>query len=153
MPFLELPVKARIQPSPYHKASITRNSSRLHARQISNLQRKDGTRTIKCDEFLRLLIYSQTQEASLSACVPNIKRIYCTNKDYPRQCQLSVEAVIVKREMLREICTLERRSLRKASFGLEGVYESDSVMDYHGFNRPRPTLNVESETSIDKASS
>ncbi|EGE04826.1 hypothetical protein TEQG_03999 [Trichophyton equinum CBS 127.97] len=88
---------------------------------------KDGTRTIKCDEFSRLL------------------------------CQLAVEAAIVKREMLREICTLERRALRRAAFGLQDAYESDSDVDYYGFNRlhvrPRPTRNVEPEPGDDKAPS
>lgn len=118
---------------------------------------KDGTRTIKCDEFSRLLVYSQTREAGLFTYVPNIYRIYRTNKDYPERCQLAVEAAIVKREMLREICTLERRALRRAAFDMEDAYESDSDLDYYGFNRlhvrPRPTRNVEPEPSSDKAPS
>ncbi|GBF66997.1 hypothetical protein TMEN_9720 [Trichophyton mentagrophytes] len=118
---------------------------------------KDGTRTIKCDGFSRLLVYSQTREAGLFTCVPNINRIYRTNKDHPGRCQLAIETTIVKREILREICTLERRALRRAAFGLQDAYESDSDVDYYGFNRlhvrPRPTRNVEPEPGDDKAPS
>ncbi|KAF3483230.1 uncharacterized protein GIQ15_02554 [Arthroderma uncinatum] len=114
-----------------------------HARENGfTFQELDGTRTIKCDEFCRLLVHSQKQAAGLFTGVPNTNRIYRANRDNPERCQLALEAAIVKREMLREVCTLERRALRKVVFGLRDAYQSDSDEDFYGFNRlharPRP---------------